>query len=65
MRHNLKVSVRKSPASEGVVQCKRVCIREKILQLLFGDVRNMTIIIPGNTVDAMYISEVPGGGALQ
>jgi len=65
MRHNLKVSIRKNPASEGVVQCKRVCIREKILQLLFGDVRNMTIIIPGNTVDAMYISEVPEGGVLQ
>lgn len=65
MRHNLKVSVRKNSAPEGVVQCKRVCIREKILQLLLGDMQHMTIIIPGSTVDAMYISEVPGGGALQ
>lgn len=55
MRHNLTVSVRKNPASEGVVQCKRACIREKILQPPLGDVRHMTVITLVITIDATNV----------
>ncbi len=61
MRHNLEVSVFK-PADGGVVRCKRVGIRERLMRLLFGEIRRMTIIIPGETVDALRICEVPEGG---
>ena len=61
MRHNLEVSVLK-PADGGVVRCKRVGIRERLMRLLFGEIRRMTIIIPGDTVDALRICEVPEGG---
>ncbi len=61
MRHNLEVSVSK-PADGGVVRCAKVGIRERLMRLLFGEIRRMAIIIPGETVDALCISEVPEGG---
>ncbi len=61
MRHNLEVSVFK-PADGGVVRCRKVGIRERLMKLLFGEIRRMTIIIPGDTVDALRICEVPEGG---
>ncbi len=61
MRHAMEVSVLK-PAGGGVVLCKKVGIRERLMRLLFGEIRRMTIIIPGDTVDALRICEVPEGG---
>lgn len=63
MRHAMEVSVLK-PAGGGVVRCKKVGIRERLMRLLFGEIRRMTIIIPGDTVDALRICEVPEGGAM-
>ena len=31
MRHNLKISVSKEPQSGGIVQCRNVSLREKLL----------------------------------
>lgn len=61
MRHNIEVSVSR-PGEGGVVRCKRIGIRERLMNLLFGEMRRMWIIIPDNTVDALRIFEVPEGG---
>ena len=61
MRHNMEVSVLK-PADDGVVRCRKIGIRERLMRLFLGETRKMTIIIPGDTVDALHICEVPEGG---
>ena len=61
MRHDLEVSVIK-PAGSDVVRCRKVSIREKLMQFLFGEMRRMWIIIPCETIDSLSIHEVPEGG---
>ena len=61
MRHNLEVSVIK-PADDGVVRCKKVSVRERLMRLLFGEMRRMWIIIPGDTIETLNICEMPEGG---
>ncbi len=62
MRHNLKISVSKEPEPGGVVVCKRASIREKIMRLLFGDLRRVMVLIPGDSVEEVAISEIKDGG---
>ena len=61
MRHDLEVAVSK-PADGGVIRCKQVGLRERLMRLFFGETRRMTVIIPGDTVDALHIREVQEGG---
>ena len=61
MRHSIEVSVSK-PGDGGVVRCRRIGIRERLMKLLFGEMRRMWVIIPDITVDALRISELPEGG---
>ena len=61
MRHSIEVSVSK-PDDGGVVCCRRIGIRERLMKLLFGEMRRMWVIIPDITVDALRISELPEGG---
>jgi len=57
MRHQLRISVSRDPPSMTLVRCRRVTIREKILRLLFGEKRQVTVIIPGDTIDTVSILE--------
>ena len=48
MKHKLKISVSKEPQTGGIVTCRNVSIRERLLRLLFGDKRRVTVLIPGD-----------------
>lgn len=50
MKHNLKISVSKTPQSGGIVSCRNVTIRERFLRFLLGDKQKLTILVPGDTV---------------
>ena len=63
MKHNLTISVSKDPRRGGVLQCKNISIREKLLTKLFGRKQKIMILIPGNSVTTVSITEVPEGGA--
>lgn len=63
MKHNLTISVSKDPRRGGVLQCKNITIREKLLTKLFGRKQKIMILIPGNSVSTVSITEVPEGGA--
>ena len=63
MKHNLKISVSNSPQTGGVVRCRNVSLREKLLTLLLGRKERMMILIPGNSVAELSIVETPEGGA--
>ena len=63
MKHNLKISVFNNPQTGGVVRCRNVSLREKLLTLLLGQKERMLILIPGNSVAELSIVEMPEGGA--
>lgn len=63
MKHNLKISVSREPQTGGIVRCKSVTLREKLLTRLLGQKEKVMILIPGNSVETLCITEVPEGGA--
>ena len=63
MKHNLRISVSKEPHQGGIVQCRNISILEKLLTRLLGCKQKVMILVPGNTVSTVSITEVPEGGA--
>jgi hypothetical protein len=62
MKHSLKISVSKKPRVDGIVTCKGVTIRERLLRFFFGEKRRVTVLIPGDRVGEIAISESEKGG---
>ena len=62
MKHNLKISVSKKPSEGGVVRCRRVTMRERLLRHFFGEKRRVMVIVPGDSVKCVSITELPDGG---
>lgn len=62
MKHNLKISVSKEPQAGGIVRCRNVTLREKVLTFLLGKKERVMVLIPGNTVESLSIIEIPEGG---
>jgi hypothetical protein len=62
MKRNLRISVSKEPSPCGIVSCKTITLREKLLTKLFGQKQRVTVLIPGNDV-SVSIAEVVEGGA--
>lgn len=60
MKHMLRISVSKEPPDGGIVGCRHVTVRERLLSFLLGDKRRLTVIIPGNSVKELSIVEVGG-----
>ena len=58
MKHTLKISVSKEPTGGGIVSCRHVTLREKLLRRLFGDKRRLTVIVPGDSVESLSIHEI-------
>ena len=42
-----------------MVRCRSVTLREKMLTRLLGRKERMMILIPGNTVESLDITELP------
>lgn len=58
MRHSLKIKVSKKRANGGVLACRQVTVREKLLRFLLGSPVKLTILVPGDSVDEVAIKEV-------
>ena len=56
MKHTLRISL-KAPPDGGIVGYRPVTIREKLLRFLFGDMRKLIVIVPGDSVKALSIEE--------
>lgn len=63
MKHKLKISVSKEPQTGGIVTCRNVTVRERLLRFLLGDKRKVTVLIPGDSVGEIAICETGKGGA--
>ena len=62
MKHALQISVTKKPVNDGILSCRQVSIRERFLRFLFGDKTKLTVIVPGDSVDEVAISEIADAG---
>lgn len=62
MKHNLKICVAKDEPQNGIVRCRKVTMREKLLSLLFGRKERLMILVPGDSVESVAITELPAGG---
>ena len=62
MKHNLRISVSKEPQRDGIVQCRNISIREKLLTWLLGRKEKVMILVPGNSVDTVSIVNLAEGG---
>ncbi len=58
MRHTMKITVGKGKSANGVLACRRLTVREKLLCFLLGSPMKLTVLVPGDSVDAVEISEV-------
>ena len=61
MKHKLKINVSEKPGKEGVITCKTISVRERLLHFLFGEKRKVTILVPGSSVDEVTIYEAEKG----
>lgn len=62
MTHSLEIKVSKRPVNAGIVSCRRVTVRERLLRFLLGDKQKLTVLVPGDSVKALSISEITEGG---
>lgn len=58
--HRLKLHIAKDiPDDPGIVATKAVPIRERLLHLLLGKRRQVTLVVPGDSVHQIDITEHP------
>ena len=62
MKHKVRISVSDKPHTEGIITCRSITLRDRILRFLIGEKRKITVLIPGDTVDEIAISEAEKGG---
>ena len=65
MKHKLKISVSKQPQTGGIVTCRNLTVRERLLRFLLGDKRRVTVLIPGDSVGEIAICETKEGGSTE
>ena len=52
MKHSLKISVSDKPVSGGIVACRKVSLRKRVLDKLLGPEQKVTVIVPGTVCTA-------------
>lgn len=57
----LKISVSKTPRTDGTLACRKVTLREKLLARFLGPPRKMMVLVPGDGVDTISITEIEKG----
>lgn len=63
MKHILNVSVSEKSSGCGIMQMHKIPVRERLLNKLFGAAGQIVVLVPGNTVQAVSITEVSGTAA--
>ena len=61
MKHNLQIRVSKTPKNGGIVSCRSISVRERLLRFLLGNPTKLTIVVPGDSIESLSINEVAGG----
>jgi hypothetical protein len=58
----MNINVSKEQESNGVLTCKKVKMKKGLFKKFFGDSQKVTIIIPGDSVNDVTISEIKEKG---
>ncbi len=61
MKHDLKISIRRAPSPNRINRCRTVTLRERLLDRLLGTRRRVTVLVPGDSVRHVSITELPEG----
>lgn len=63
MSHTLRIMVSKERVNGGLFACRRVTVREKVLRFLLGSPVKLTVLVPGDSVDEVAISDTEMEGS--
>ena len=55
MNHTLNIQVSRERLSGGIMACRRLTMRERLLRFLLGSPVKLTVIVPGDSVDEVSI----------
>jgi len=56
MNHALNIKVSKERMNGGIMACRQLTLRERLLRFLLGSPVRLTIVVPGDSVDEVAIS---------
>ena len=57
MKHRLSIMVSDKAMEGGIVNVRKVSLRERILRFMLGKKVKLTIIVPGDSVEEIDITE--------
>lgn len=57
MKHTLNIKVSKDPKNGGIMACRQLTMRERLLRFLMGSPVKLTVIVPGDSVNEVAIFE--------
>ena len=57
MKHTLNITVSKERQNSGIMACRQLTLRERLLRFLLGAPVKLTVIVPGDSVDEVAIFE--------
>ena len=63
MKHTLNITMSKERQNSGIMACRQLILRERLLRFLLGAPVKLTVIVPGDTVDEVSIFEKKEGVA--
>lgn len=58
MRHTLNIKISKKRVNGGVLTCRQVTLRERLLRFMLGSPVKLTVLVPGDSVDEVAIRAV-------
>ena len=58
MNHTLQITIDNKNRNRGIVTCRSVSVREKLLRFLLGSPIKLTVIVPGDSVEEIGIKEI-------
>ena len=56
MNHALNIKVSKERMNGGIMACRQLTLRERLIRFLLGSPVRLTIVVPGDSVDEVAIS---------
>ncbi len=59
MTHAINIRVSKEKLNGGLLTCRSKTVRERLLRFLLGNPMKLTIIVPGDSVKEVGVSEIP------
>lgn len=65
MKHALNITVSKERQNSGIMACRQLTVRERLLRFLLGAPVKLTVIVPGDSVDEVSIYEKKGVNTLE